>query len=135
MVSGPDFKPEAKWRRDENSPNVTPMEFNKGLARRIEGHIRNDFTAIPIVRSVCYKWAVEHSGQMLVSYSGERNRPASVIATEMVQAMQGLYTTLWKGCLRNSQGKKIPIAGDTTKLPLADGLTPLQRRMAWHEEK
>ena len=26
----------------------------------------------------------------------------------------------------------MPIAGDTTKLPLADGLTPLQRRMAWN---
>ena len=26
----------------------------------------------------------------------------------------------------------MPLAGDTTKLPYADGLTPLQRRMAWN---
>ena len=26
----------------------------------------------------------------------------------------------------------MPIAGDSTKLPFADGLTPLQRRMAWN---
>ena len=97
MVSGPDFRPEDKWRRLEDSPVVSPMEFNRGMARRIEGQIRNDATALPIIRSVCYKWAVEHASNMVVPYMGRRDRPGSVIATEMVRAAQGLYKALWQG--------------------------------------
>ena len=97
MVSGPDFRPEDKWRRLEDSPVVSPMEFNRGMARRIEGQIRNDATALPIIRSVCYKWAVEHASNMVVPYMGRRDRPSSVIATEMVRAAQGLYRALWQG--------------------------------------
>ena len=62
MCSGPDFAPEKhKWHRSDDSAVVTPMEFTKAIARRIEGQIRHDFTAVPIIRSVCYKWMVEHS--------------------------------------------------------------------------
>ena len=76
---------------------VTPLEFNRGIARRVEGQIRNDAVCLPIIRSVCYKWAVEHAGDMLVPYLGKRDRPGSVIATEMVKAAQALYVTLWQG--------------------------------------
>ena len=53
MVSGPDFNPEAKWRRFPDSPRVTPLQFTKAMARRIEGQIRNNATAVPIIRNVC----------------------------------------------------------------------------------
>ena len=97
MVSGPDFRPEDKWRRLKTSPVVSPQEFLRGMARRVEGQIRNDATAIPIMRSVCYKWTVEHASNMVVPYIGHRGRPNSVIATEMVKAAQGLYKALWQG--------------------------------------
>ena len=97
MVSGPDFRPENKWRRLETSPLVSPKEFIRGMARRIEGQIRNDATAVPIMRSVLYKWSVEHSSSMIVPYIGHQGRPSSVIATEMVKAAQGLYRALWQG--------------------------------------
>ena len=97
LVSGPDFRPEDKWRRLEDSPVVSPQEFNRGMARRVEGQIRNDATAVPIIRSVCYKWVVEHASNMVVPYAGNRDRPGSVIATEMVKAAQGLYKALWQG--------------------------------------
>ena len=90
MVSGPDFRPEDKWRRRADSPVVTPLEFNRGLARRVEGQVRNDATALPIIRSACYKWAVEHRSDMVVPYAGQRDRPGSVIATEIVKAAQAL---------------------------------------------
>jgi hypothetical protein len=132
MVSGPDFDPKKKWRRLEESAVVSPQEFNSAMARRIEGQVRNDAVAVPIIRSVCYKWAVEHSSQMVVPYMGQRNRPGSVIATELVKAAQVLYKALWQGSITYASGSKLPIAGDTTKLPYADGLTPLQKRMAWN---
>ena len=97
MVSGPDFRPEDKWRRLETSPVVSPHEFTRGMARRVEGQIRNDATAIPIMRSVCYKWTVEHASNMVVPYIGHQGKPNSVIATEMVKAAQGLYKALWQG--------------------------------------
>ena len=75
------------------------------MARRIEGQIRNDATAIPIIRSVSYKWMVEHSSNMLVLYNGQRDRPGSVIATELVQAAQVDYQTLWKGTVTTKSGK------------------------------
>ena len=106
MVSGPDFKPGDKWRCGVDSPLVTPMEFNRGMARRIEGQIRNDATALPIIRSVCYKWSEEHAGNMLVPYLGQRDRPGSVIATELVRAAQVLFAALWKGTATNKAGRK-----------------------------
>eukprot|EP00973_Karenia_brevis_P095060 12425500-Karenia_brevis.AAC.1 len=89
MCSGPDFNPDKnRWRRTASAPTVTPMEFSKVIARRIEGQIRNDTTAIPIIRSVCYKWMVEHSSSMIVPFYGKRDRPGSVIANELVKAAQ-----------------------------------------------
>jgi hypothetical protein len=37
MCSGPDFTPDKKWRRGVDSPAVTPMEFNRAMARRLSG--------------------------------------------------------------------------------------------------
>ena len=55
MVSGPDFRPDDKWRRKTDSPVVTPQEWTRGMARRVEGQIRNDSTAISIIRSAAGK--------------------------------------------------------------------------------
>ena len=49
-----------------------------------------------------------------------------------MQAAKVLAETLYNGTVTLKSGKKIPIAGDTTRLPLADGLTPVQKRMAWN---
>ena len=100
------------------------------MARRIEGQIRNDFAAIPIIRSVCYKWMVEHSSAMIIPFYGQRERPGSIIAHELIEAAQGLCQTLQQGTVTLKSGKKIPVAGDTTRLYQADGLTPVQQRMA-----
>ena len=58
MVSGPDFFPESSWRRNiEDAPTVTPKQFCSAFARRIEALCRTDWTALPIIRSVTYKWS------------------------------------------------------------------------------
>ena len=54
MASGPDFNPDKKWRRLPDSASVTPMEFNRGMARRVEGRIRNHSVCLPIIGRVCY---------------------------------------------------------------------------------
>ena len=75
---------------------------------------------------------VERSTSTIIPNHGHRDRPGSVIANELVKAAQVLCHALLKGTVTLRSGKKLPIAGDTTRLPLADGLTPLQKRMAWN---
>ena len=48
---------------------------------------------------------------------------------ELIDAMKNLYKALHKGCI-GSGVNRIPINGDTTRLPHAKGLTPLERRLA-----
>ena len=62
MASGPDYFPDQRWRRKHpDAPWVTPDEFIGGMARRAESQFRNDWTAVPIMRSVGFKWKAEHT--------------------------------------------------------------------------
>ena len=66
MVSGPDYDKDRRWRRTfEDSPFVHPHEFMRGFARRIELQVRQDATAVPIVRSTWFRWTVEHTNSVL----------------------------------------------------------------------
>jgi hypothetical protein len=110
---------------------VTPLDFMRGFARRVEAQIRNDAAAVPIVRSVWFKWTAEHTNSILTPYTGKRGAPQSVVANELVEAAKVLQHQLWHGHT-GSGTSKMPIAGDTTRLPYAVGLTPVQRRLAWN---
>ena len=62
MVSGPDYFPEERWRRlFEDAAKVTPMEFTRGFARRVEAAARNDWMAVPIIRNVNFRFRAEQS--------------------------------------------------------------------------
>ncbi len=62
MVSGPDYDPDNRWRRRfADAPFVTPLEFTRGFARRVEAQCRNDWSAVPILRSVLFKHQAEHT--------------------------------------------------------------------------
>ena len=100
------------------------MEFIKALARRIEGQIRNDAVALPIVRSAVYKWTIEHMPDIIVPYQGDRNRPASVVTNELVKAAKVLADTLHTGTVTLKSGKKIPIAGAVSYTHLTLPTTP-----------
>ena len=74
MVSGPDFSPntEERWRRRfDNTPFVSIRQFVGGFARRIEAACRTDWMALPVMRSVAYKWVAEHTMSIVSSFSGK----------------------------------------------------------------
>ena len=48
----------------------------------------------------------------------------------LVETLQNLYHKLHNGFIGVGVNR-IPIAGDTTKLPLATGLTKLEKKLAW----
>ena len=64
-------------------------------------------------------------------YVGQRGAPTEALAVEYVKAAKSLLEHLHHG--HTGEGvHKVPINGDTTRLPFAAGLTPLQRRLAWN---
>ena len=72
MVSGPDFtfyENSSRWRRRDKSghlpaPWVSPATFLAGFSRRCESQCRQDWNALPIMRSVCFKYYVETGGSL-----------------------------------------------------------------------
>ena len=133
MVSGADFHDEPEpWRcqKHADAPRVPAQRFAQAFARRVEAPCRTDWTALPIVRSVSYKYTAEHTMSVLANFVGKRGRTAETSAAEYVEAARGLYHHLRCG-FTGTGAHRVPIAGDTTRLPLANGLTPLQRKLAW----
>ena len=131
-VSGPDYPRQVRHRRQHAqtfSANVSPTEFLRGFSRRVERQIVTNWTAVPIVRSVWYKYTVENAPLSVASFSKKRGRSLNASTSEHIDAMKKLYQTLWNGHV--GQGlRRMPIAGDTTKLPYAEGLTNFERELA-----
>ncbi len=125
MVSGPDFFPHRPWRRIyEDAPKVTAPQFCAAFARRVEAPCRTDWTALPMVRSVAYKFVAEHTMTAMGPTTGKRGAAAEISSAELVKAAESLYNHLHHG-FTGSGVHRVPIAGNTTRLPFANGLTPL----------
>ena len=67
---------------------------------------------------------------LLHHFRGQGGWTANTDAARFVEAAQNLYRHLHHGFIRRGISR-VPIAGDTTKLPFAADLTPLERRLAW----
>ena len=103
MVSGPDYYPDRRWRRPNEAPIVTPREFTAGFARRAEAQCRTSWDALPIVRSVAYKFTAEHTMSTVVPFFGKKNAALNTSASEYVKARPGEVS-----CFRSHEnnGKK-----------------------------
>ena len=51
-------------------------------------------------------------------------------SSDLVEAAKSLYNHLHHGFVGTGV-HRVPIAGDTTKLPYANGLSPLEKKLAW----
>ena len=132
MVSGADFQGDTSrpWRRQRlvDAPLVAIQDFVRAFARRVEGACRLDWCALPILRSVSQKYQAENTMNVATTFIGRRGWTAATSATEWVQAAKNIFGHLCNGYI--GQGiSRTPIAGDTTKLHLAHGLTPLEKRL------
>jgi len=132
MVSGPDFFPDKRWRRSshENAPWVSPQMFAASFAQRVEAQCRVDWAALPIVRSVAFKWMAEHTMSTLSAFGGRLGNASDTSSAAMIKAAQNLYHTLHNGFI-GSGVHRVPVAGDTNRLPFASGLTSLEKKLAW----
>ena len=119
------------------APFVTPTMFTKSLAHRVERQCVSDWTAIPIVRSVWFKYTVEHIPLAVTGFALKRGRSLEGNANEYTEAMRKLYKVLHTGLTAVAKApngvvrcKSMPIAGDITKLPYAAGLSSFERHLA-----
>ena len=129
MVSGPDFDPQHRWRRTPDAPWVSPIDFANGFVRRIEAPCRVDWRAASMVRHVCFKHVAEHTMASCGTFSGMRSSAVNTTTDEYVKAARNLSHQLYHGFVGTGI-HRMPIAGDTTKLQHAHGLSPLERRLA-----
>ena len=77
-----------------------------------------------------FKWTAEHTMASIQPFMGKRGSATQTDARMYVEAAQNLYKHLHQG-FTGKGVHRMPIAGDTARLPFANGLTPLERKMAW----
>ena len=108
---------------------MSPQAFVGAFGRRVEAQCRSDWTALPIMRNVAFKWVAEHTMSTATAFIGNPGEAMRTSTKELVAALQNLYHKLHNGFI--GQGPtRVPIAGDTTKLHLAAGLTKLEKYLA-----
>ena len=131
MVSGPDFNPAKRWRRNfETAPWVSPRAFATSFGRRVEAQCRTDWTALPLVRSVVFQWEAEHTMSAVTRFTGKLGSATDTYASALIAAAQTLYDKLHNGFVGTGV-HRVPIAGDMSRLPHANGLSALEKQLAW----
>ena len=130
MVGGADYWPKKpRWRRTEaDAPVVSPFALTKGLPRRAEGQIRSSWTLVPAAYNIYFRWNLLNTGKLSVEQGIRMSRPTENNAMELITAAKGLYQQLWSGSFKSGSRRRA-VAGDTTRLSRAEGLTPTQRAL------
>ena len=82
-----------------------------------------------MTRSVAFKFTAEHTMGTLAPFLGKRNSATDSQAQDYFKAAQNLFHQLHNGFVGRGI-HRTPIAGDTTKLPYAHGLSKVERRLA-----
>ena len=72
----------------------------------------------------------EHTMSTVTKFKGARGSATDTSATELIKAAQSLYHKLHEG-FTGTGVHRVPIAGDTSRLPYATGLKPLEKKLAW----
>ena len=131
MVSGPDFVEGNRWRRNfATAPWVSPREFAAAFGRRVEAQCRTDWVALPLVRRLVFQWEAEHTMSTLTRFHGRLGSVTDTSTAALVEAARSLYDKLHSGFI-GTGAQRVPVGGDMTRLPHANGLSPLEKKLAW----
>ena len=124
MCSGPDFFPHKRWRRNlPDAPLVTPEAFLKNFGRQVLAQCRSDWSALPVIRNVVFRWQAEHTMAPIVTKMQKDGKVVKLEVSDLVNASKRLYEVLHNG-FTGKGTHRVPIAGDVTRLPFATGLAP-----------
>ena len=132
LISGPTFFPTAEdvaAAEAASRPLLTITAFLHGFVRRVENLCHADWTAVPVLRSLWFKYTSYTSRNVQSVLQRQTTRNLTTHVSDHIQAMQKLARTLDKGVVGRGV-LKIPVAGDVSRLPFAEGLTEFERRLA-----
>ena len=87
----------------------------KGFARRVERQVTTDWTAVPIIRSVWYKYTVEHSSFAKGTFRKFQGKALKASTSTHIEAMRKLFKTLMEGYVGEGI-RRMPIAGQMCAL-------------------
>ena len=97
VCGGTDFFMKKRTRRSQNAPHVDVQEWVAGVARRAESQLRNDWTALPMMRHVWTVWQSEHTLSTLSVHEGGAGSALRASASEYIVALQKLHRVLHNG--------------------------------------
>ena len=97
-----------------------------GVSRRVEAQIRGDWTLIPALRNIWFRFSAVSSHLIAGTYKS-KEETNDEFAERLVAAVQKLSRLLTTGVYGPDRR---PIAGDITKLPAAHDLTREERAIA-----
>ena len=107
---------------------MSPLDFTRGMPRRVEGQMREDWAFVPLIRNLLFRWQLLRTPKLSYQRGITMSRPAEDNPTELCNAGGGLYKKLWTGTY-TVRGKKRKVAGDLTRLKLAEGLSPVEKQL------
>jgi len=98
------------------------------MPRRVEAQFRNDWVLTPALRNLFFRWQLMQTPKLSYEHRIHMSRPTDDNATELLRGAAGLYGKLWKGSYTH-RGRRRAVAGDTTRLQYAEGLSPVERKL------
>jgi hypothetical protein len=151
-VGGPDIDGKERWRRpaakdilaetraqrrpdgtgsterDAEAAYVKLYDITRGLPQRIEAQYRRHWSFVPGLWNLYFRDEVNRGANLRVRSALGTDANGGT-EQDAAMAAAGLYKMLESGHYLTQTGEKKPIAGDTSKLWYAVGLTPLQRQL------
>ena len=74
------------------------------------------------------RWQLMQTPKLSYEHRIHMSRPTDDNATELLRGAADLYGKLWKGSYMH-RGRRRAVAGDTTRLQYAEGLSPVERKL------
>ena len=129
-IEGPCFFPDTLETNTLQTPGEmgTITQFLRGFTRRIEAQCGSDWSAIPILRSLWFKYTAWTQHRPAAKVRGKKD-DAGVEVSKHIRAMQNLAKALDKGFVGRGV-LRMPVAGDVSKLPYAEGLDAFEKQLA-----
>ena len=145
-VGGYDIVGEPRWRRQELelhalqdfSPGtfadgqvgmVRLFDVARGLPQRIEGQYRRNWSLAPALWNLYFRERVNLGASLTVREQVQQGDVSNPLDTDYAQGAAGAYKLLDTGTYRTISGKRCKIDGDISKLPFAEGVTPIQKKL------
>ena len=142
MVGGPEF-PEMvsqrrghqpsdacskRWHRPPWAPVVSPADYVRGMARRVECQIVADWHLLPLLWNLYLRHRALTTPLPLFQYAVKPGTPQDTHAADLLAAVEKLYARLEQGTYTVS-GQTRKLDGDVAKLSYADSLTDTERHL------